>query len=221
MAAAVRTEPAGLSREAATDIAGALTERARALSVMLSLIAINEHRVARAAELIVEAFRRGNKTLVCGNGGSAAEAQHLAGELVGRFRRERAPWPALALTADAAVVTAIGNDYGFDHIFARQVAAFGHRGDVLVGFSTSGESVNVVNAAHTAQQCGVRMVAFTGQEPTTLGRVADVVIAVPSHETALIQEAHTVLVHLICELVESTLTANSSEVDTGWIARSS
>jgi D-sedoheptulose 7-phosphate isomerase len=203
------------------DIAGALADRGRALSAMLSLVATNERQVAHAAELIAAAFRGGNKTLVCGNGGSAAEAQHLAGELVGRFRRERAPWPALALTADAAVVTAIGNDYGFDHIFARQVAAFGQRGDVLVCFSTSGESANVVNAAHAAQQRGLHMVAFTGQEPTTLGRVANVVIAVPSHETALIQEAHTVLVHLISEIVETTLTANSSEVDKEWIARSS
>jgi D-sedoheptulose 7-phosphate isomerase len=218
MVVVTTTDPTRQPTVGTTQIAAALADRARALSAMLSLMATNERGVARAAGLIAQAFRGGNKTLVCGNGGSAAEAQHFAGELVGRFRRERAPWPALALTADAAVVTALGNDYGFDQIFARQVTAFGQRGDVLVGFSTSGASANVVNAARAGQRCGLRVVAFTGQEPTTLGRLADVAIAVPSHETALIQETHTVLVHLICELVESTLTADRPEDSQGWIA---
>ena len=131
----------------AGDVATTLLDRARALSTVLSLVATNSHQVAEAAAIIVKALATGHLVMVCGNGGSAAEAQHLAGELVGRFRREREPWPVLALTTDSAVLTAIANDYGYDTVFARQVDAFGHRGDVLVAISTSGESPNVVNAA--------------------------------------------------------------------------
>jgi D-sedoheptulose 7-phosphate isomerase len=189
----------------ARDVAGALIERGEALSEVLSLIAANSHFIERAAAIIVQALASGHLVLVCGNGGSAAEAQHLAGELVGRFRREREPWPVLALTADMAVLTAVANDYGYDTVFERQVAAFGHRGDVLVGISTSGESMNVVNAACLARDRGMSVIALTGCDPTRLGRIADVVIAVPATETALIQEAHSVLVHLISDVVERTL----------------
>ncbi len=152
------------------DVAGALVDRAEALSAVLSLVAANSHHVERAAAIIVEALASGHHVLVCGNGGSAAEAQHLAGELVGRFRREREPWPVLALTADMAVLTAVANDYGYDTVFERQVAAFGRRGDVLVGISTSGESMNVVNAAQLARDHGMSVIALTGCEPTQLGR---------------------------------------------------
>ncbi len=188
-------------------VAEALVERAHTLSATLSLVATESDRIAEAAAIIVAALASGHKVLICGNGGSAAEAQHLAGELVGRFRRERDPWPALALTADAAVVTAIANDYGFETVFARQVAAFGCAGDVLVGLSTSGESPNVVNAATEARERGMRIVALTGNRPSRLGTLADAEIAVPASETALVQEVHSVLVHLICEFVESNLTA--------------
>jgi D-sedoheptulose 7-phosphate isomerase len=189
------------------DVAEALEERARALFAALSLVAKESDGIAGAAALIHEALASGHKVLVCGNGGSAAEAQHFVGELVGRFRREREPWPALALTADATVVTAIANDYGFETVFARQVAAFGGAGDVLVGLSTSGESPNVVNAAAEARVRGMRVVALTGNRPSRLGALADAEIAVPASETALVQEVHSVLVHLISEIVESNLTA--------------
>ena len=185
------------------DVAAALLDRARALSTILSLLATNSHQVTRAAAIIVEALATGHLVMVCGNGGSAAEAQHLAGELVGRFRREREPWPVLALTADSAVLTAVANDYGYDTVFERQVAAFGHPGDVLVGISTSGESPNVVNAACLARDRGMSVIALTGREPTRLGLFSDVAIAVPATETALVQEVHSVLVHLISEIVES------------------
>jgi D-sedoheptulose 7-phosphate isomerase len=187
------------------DVAGALVERAEALRETLSLVAANSSCVEHAAAIIVEALASGHLVLVCGNGGSAAEAQHLAGELVGRFRREREPWPVLALTADTAVLTAVANDYGYDTVFERQVAAFGHPGDVLVGISTSGESVNVFNAASLARDRGMSVVALTGREPTRLGQIADVSIAVPSAETALVQEVHSVLVHLISDIVEGSL----------------
>jgi D-sedoheptulose 7-phosphate isomerase len=192
-------------------VSGAIVDRAEALSAVLSLVANNSHHVERAADIIVEALASGHCILVCGNGGSAAEAQHLAGELVGRFRREREPWPVLALTADTAILTAVANDYGYDTIFARQVAAFGHRGDVLVGISTSGESPNVVNAACQARDRGMAVIALTGREPTRLGLVSDVAIAVPAMETALVQEVHTVLVHLISEIVESRLAHRTIE----------
>jgi D-sedoheptulose 7-phosphate isomerase len=188
-------------------VAEALVERAHALSTALTTLATESDRIADAAKFIVAALVSGHKVLVCGNGGSAAETQHFVGELVGRFRRERDPWPALALTADTAVLTAIANDYGFERIFARQVAAFGGSGDLLVGLSTSGNSPNVVNAAAEARVLGMRVVALTGQRPSRLGTLADAEIAVPASETALVQEVHSVLVHLICEIVESHLTA--------------
>jgi D-sedoheptulose 7-phosphate isomerase len=195
------------------SIAGALVERAEALSAVLSLVADNSHHVERAAAIIVEALVSGHLVLVCGNGGSAAEAQHLAGELVGRFRREREPWPVLALTADMAVLTAVANDYGYDTVFERQVAAFGRSGDVLVGFSTSGESVNVVNAACLARDRGMSVIALTGREPNRLGRISDVAIAVPATETALVQEVHAVLVHLISDIVEGNLVDKTIRKD--------
>jgi D-sedoheptulose 7-phosphate isomerase len=189
------------------NIAAALAERANALSATLGLLAADSVQVAAASSIIAEGLASGYMALVCGNGGSAAEAQHLVAELVGRFRRERDAWPALALTADAAVVTAIANDYGFDEVFARQVAAFGRAGDILVAFSTSGESPNVVNAAALARERGLRVVALTGRAPSRLGALADAEIAVPAAETALVQEVHAVLVHILCEIVESRLTA--------------
>jgi D-sedoheptulose 7-phosphate isomerase len=195
----------------AEDVAAALRDRARALSMVLSLVATNSDQVTRAAVMIVEALAGGHLVMVCGNGGSAAEAQHLAGELVGRFRREREPWPVLALTTDSAVLTAVANDYGYDTVFARQVAAFGRRGDVLVGISTSGESANVVNAACQARDRGMSVIALTGREPTRLGLFSDVALAVPATETALVQEVHAVLVHLISEIVESSLTQQTIE----------
>jgi D-sedoheptulose 7-phosphate isomerase len=195
----------------AGDVEAALLDRARALSAILALVATNSHQVTRAAAIIVEALAAGHLVMVCGNGGSAAEAQHLAGELVGRFRREREPWPVLALTADSAILTAVANDYGYDTVFERQVAAFGHHGDVLVAISTSGESTNVVNAACQARDRGISVIALTGREPTRLGLFSDVAIAVPATETALVQEVHSVLVHLISEIVESSLAQQQIE----------
>ena len=202
-----RCPPAPLTR----DVEATLLDRARALSTILALLATNSHQITRAAAIIANALATGHLVMVCGNGGSAAEAQHLAGELVGRFRREREPWPVMALTADSAVLTAVANDYGYEMVFARQVAAFGHRGDVLVGISTSGESPNVVNAACQARERGMSVIALTGREPTRLGLFSDVAIAVPALETALVQEVHSVLVHVISEIVESSLAQESIE----------
>jgi D-sedoheptulose 7-phosphate isomerase len=157
--------------------------------------------VASAAALIAERVRAGGKLLVFGNGGSAADATHIAAELVGRFLLDRRALPALSLSDNASAVTAIGNDYGFERIFARQVEALGTSGDVALGISTSGTSANVVEALRAARRLGLATIALTGAG-AALRDVADVCVAVPSRETPRIQEAHTLIGHVLCELVE-------------------
>lgn len=165
--------------------------------------------VLAAARAIERALAQGGKVLVFGNGGSAADAQHMAAELVGRFARERHALSAIALTPDASVVTAIGNDYGFEHVFARQVEALGRPGDAAVGISTSGESPNILAAFAAAEQQGLTRIALTGREGGALGRMADIHINVPHASTPRIQEVHRTLLHVICELVERALTPSS------------
>ena len=155
-------------------------------------------------------FDRGAKVLACGNGGSAADCQHIAAELVGRFRRERAPLPALALTTDTSVLTAVGNDYGYDDIFSRQVLGLMLPEDVLLCISTSGKSANVVAAAEVARSLGALVLAFTGQTESPLSAVAHVTLRVPSTDTARIQECHILAGHILCELLENS---NASGVD--------
>jgi phosphoheptose isomerase len=160
--------------------------------------------IVEAADLIAEAFASGGKLLVCGNGGSAADAQHLAGELVGRFRAVGRPaLPALALTADSAVLTAWANDAGYDEVFTRQVEAHGHPGDVLVAISTSGRSPSVVRALETAARRGLRTVGLLGRDGGAAQRLVEVAITVPSADTQRIQEVHIVAIHLLCELIEA------------------
>jgi phosphoheptose isomerase len=162
--------------------------------------------VIDAARAIDEAFRAGGKLLICGNGGSASDAQHFAGELVGRFQLpHRPPLPAIALTTDTAVLTAWANDVSFDDVYARQVRAHARAGDVIVGISTSGESVNVLRAVEAGREAGATSVALTGRGGGALARAADIAIIVPSENTQRIQEAHGVVIHLLCELIESYL----------------
>ncbi len=160
---------------------------------------------ARAASAMTESLRRGGQVLIFGNGGSASDAQHVSAEFVGRFVRERKAAPAIALTTDTSILTAIGNDYGFDRIFARQVEALGRPGDVAIGISTSGGSVNVVAALEAAKRQGLVTVALTGRDGGQAGRTADIHINVPSPDTARVQEVHRTLLHAICELVEREL----------------
>ena len=162
-------------------------------------------RVARVSEMLVDTLRQGNKVLLFGNGGSAADAQHIAAELVGRFAFDRPALPALALSVNSSCVTAIGNDYGFDLVFSRQIEALGRPGDVAVGLSTTGDSTNVLRAVMAARKTGLRSVALTG---FTGGKVKDLVdecICVPSRETPRIQECHILIGHIISELVEKTI----------------
>ena len=162
-----------------------------------------ERNFKPARDLCLAALQKGKKLLVCGNGGSAADAQHFAAELVGRYEKERKGWPALALSTDTSVITAIANDYGFEKIFARQVQALGQQGDVLIAISTSGNSPNVLQAASTAKQLGMKIIAITGEGGGKLGALVNVLFAVPSKHTARIQEIHEICLHALAETIET------------------
>lgn len=162
-------------------------------------------RVIEAAAAIRAALAAGGKLLTFGNGGSAADAQHMAAELVGRFMRERAALAAIALTTDTSILTSIGNDYAFDRVFVRQIEALGRAGDVALGISTSGASANVVAALEAANRRGLRTVALTGQDGGPIGRAASIHINVPDASTARVQEVHRTVIHAICELIERNL----------------
>lgn len=161
--------------------------------------------IVRAAQAVRAAAAAGGKVLAFGNGGSAADAQHLATELVGRFLRERAALPALALTADTAVLTSVANDYGFERVFARQIEALGRAGDVAFAISTSGGSANVLRALEAAKARGLTTIALTGRDGGPVGAAAQIHINVPDHSTPRVQEVHRTLIHAICELVERNL----------------
>jgi D-sedoheptulose 7-phosphate isomerase len=161
--------------------------------------------IARAAERVCDALGGGRRLLAFGNGGSAADAQHLAAELTGRYERERPGLPALALTANTSDLTAIGNDYGFDELFARLVRAQGRAGDVAVAISTSGNSRNVLGGVEAARAAGLATIGLCGRGGGKLAAAVDVAIVVPSDITARIQEAHIAVIHLLCELVDRTL----------------
>ncbi|HXH05938.1 MAG TPA: SIS domain-containing protein [Vicinamibacterales bacterium] len=158
--------------------------------------------VLRAVEALDAAFARGGKVLLFGNGGSAADAQHFAAELVGRFRRERPALAAVALTTDTSVLTAIGNDYGFERLFARQIEALGRPGDVALGISTSGRSANVLAGLETARARGLTTVALTGGDGGAIGRAAVIHINVPEESTPRVQEAHRTLLHAMAEMLD-------------------
>lgn len=158
-----------------------------------------------AAQTLTDCLRNGGKILVFGNGGSAADAQHFAGEIVGRFLQERGPLAAIALTADTSVLTAIGNDYGYEEVFARQVLGLGKSGDVAFGISTSGNSPNVVKALQVARNNGMKTIALTGSTPNKAAKVADRVLPVESQHTPIIQQIHITFIHLLCLLVEKAV----------------
>jgi len=160
-----------------------------------------------AAQAISDALKTGHKLLVFGNGGSAADAQHVAAELVGRFQRERAAMAAIALTVDTSILTAVGNDYSFKQVFARQVEALGNRGDVAMGISTSGESPNVVTGLQTAKAKGLKTIALTGRDGGSVGRAAEIHVNVPDQNTQRVQEVHVTLLHVMCEVIEEDANA--------------
>ena len=162
--------------------------------------------IVTVAEEIIRTLQAGGKMLICGNGGSAADAQHFAAELVGRFRRQRPGWAAIALTVDASILTSLGNDYGFESVFVRQVEALGRSGDVLIAISTSGNSKNVLAAVEFASAHQIKTVGLTGAGESKLGCIVDYHLPIPSKNTAFIQHGHMAVIHVLCELVEERLT---------------
>ncbi|XUM22154.1 D-sedoheptulose 7-phosphate isomerase [Bradyrhizobium oligotrophicum S58] len=159
----------------------------------------------RIAATIIAALRGGHKLLIVGNGGSAADAQHIAAEIVGRYRQERPAYAAIALTTDTSALTAIGNDYGFDHVFARQVEGLGMSGDVLLAISTSGRSPSILNALRKARERGLSTVGLTGAKGLAMGELCDELLVAPSDDTPLIQQIHLATAHGICEVIEAAL----------------
>lgn len=161
--------------------------------------------ITKTADLIVNAIQTSNKLLICGNGGSAGDAQHIAGEFLCRFYKDRNPMPAIALTTDTSVITSISNDYSYDQIFSRQVKGLGKKGDVLLGISTSGSSKNVLEAFKAAREMHISTILLTGAIDKTIATFSDIVINAPSTDTPFIQEMHLVIEHILCEIVEKKI----------------
>jgi D-sedoheptulose 7-phosphate isomerase len=172
------------------------------LATIQNLLEASLPQIERSGQMICEALASGRKVLLCGNGGSAADAQHIAAELVGCFEKQRRSWPSLALTTDTSALTAVSNDLGYEEVFARQVAGLAQAGDVLIAISTSGKSKNVLRAAKKARELGCKTIALTGATSEPLGSLCDVAVAVPSTRTARVQEAHITIGHLWCEMVD-------------------
>jgi D-sedoheptulose 7-phosphate isomerase len=188
-------------------------ESAKVVEILREAAHLHEQAAQRSVVAVIAvagamkaAFASGGQVLVFGNGGSAADAQHLAAELVCRFTRERRALPAIALSSDASTITSIANDYSYDKVFSRQIEALGRRGDVAIGISTSGTSPNVLKAIETAKSRGLTTVAFTGRDGGAIGATADLHVNVPHQTTARIQEVHRTLIHAVCELVERDIT---------------
>lgn len=154
---------------------------------------------------IVSCFKNEGKLLIAGNGGSAADSQHIAGEFVSRFHYDRPGLPAIALTTDTSILTAIGNDYGFEHLFSRQIQALGHQNDVFIAISTSGNSKNIINAIYEAKQKGIFVIGFTGLSGGNMANICDITLNIGNNETPKIQEAHIIIGHIICGLVEKII----------------
>ena len=161
--------------------------------------------ITTLAERLIETFRIGNKLLIMGNGGSAADAQHFAGEIVSRFRMERPGLPAIALSTDTSIITAIGNDYGFERIFSRQVEALAAPGDAVIGISTSGNSPNVYKALEVARAAGCSTIGLLGKDGGSIKTLCDIPLIIPSHDTPRVQEGHITVIHILCDLIEQGL----------------
>ena len=165
--------------------------------------------IEAAINIIINALKKNNKIFFCGNGGSAGDSQHLAAELMGRYKKDRNPLAAIALTVNTSVITAIGNDYGYEKIFSRQLEGIGNSGDVLIGISTSGNSQNIIEAMESAKKKKIKIICFTGNKETKMTSLADCTIFTPSSETNQIQEMHIAIGHLICGIVEEEIFGKS------------
>lgn len=178
------------------------------LSIFEKTIRTHGYEIEDIAIGISHCIRNGNKVLICGNGGSAADAQHMAAELISRFEKNRHPYPAISLSTDTSVITSIGNDFGFDHIFSKQIKALGRQGDILIAISTSGSSKNIINAITEARKNKMTTIILTGSNGSKISNVCDYSIIVDSKRTCRIQEVHTFVYHTICQLVENLLTGD-------------
>ena len=173
------------------------------LEIINNVIGSMEQDIEKASEIIVDALKNGNKVLLCGNGGSAADAQHIAAELTGRYKTERRGLPGIALTTDTSALTAIGNDYGYDRVFDRQVESLANNGDVIIGISTSGNSKNVISALKLGQELGCKTVGLTGRDGGAMNDVCNINLIVPSNNTPRIQEMHILFGHTICQIIDN------------------
>ena len=172
------------------------------LETIQSVIGTMENDLEKASQITVETLKRGHKVLLCGNGGSAADAQHIASELTGRYKSERRGLPGIALTTDTSALTAIGNDYGYDRVFDRQVEALANEGDLIIGISTSGNSTNIVSALKLAKELGCQTIGFSGRGGGKMNKVCDVNLVVPSDNTPRIQEMHILFGHTLCQIID-------------------
>jgi D-sedoheptulose 7-phosphate isomerase len=174
------------------------------IEVKRAALAQNKKAILAAVKMLTGALKNGRKIIFFGNGGSAADSQHIAAEFIGRFQKERKALAAIALTTDTSILTALGNDYGFDIIFSRQIEGIGNKGDVAIGISTSGNSKNVIEGVKKAKQMGLKTVSLTGCYGGKLAKLTDISLIVPADKTARIQESHICMAHAICELVETS-----------------
>lgn len=182
------------------------TEFTSHLETITKVIETMQESLESASKLVVETLKNGNKILLCGNGGSAADAQHIAAELVGRYKTERRGLPGIALTTDTSALTAIGNDYGYDRVFDRQVEALVNKGDLIIGISTSGNSKNVINALKVAKEMGCKTLGLSGRDGGAMNELCDVNLVVPSNNTPRIQEMHILFGHTICQIIDNELS---------------
>ncbi|MCD6173814.1 MAG: D-sedoheptulose 7-phosphate isomerase [Sulfurimonas sp.] len=166
------------------------------------------NKIEEVSRKCVELYKGNNKTILAGNGGSAADAQHIAAELVGRYGFDRPSLPSLALTTDTSAITAIGNDYGYDQVFSRQLEGMGQDGDIFIGISTSGNSVNIIKAFESAKKKNIMTVALVGRDGGEMAKIADIALIVPSDSTPRIQESHILIGHIICDIIEKEIFAN-------------
>lgn len=187
--------------------------RERIKDILLESIQVKEevlrkniNQIVEITNLIIDCLKKDGKIILFGNGGSASDSQHIAAEFIGRFKKERAALPAIALTANISVITALANDYGYSEVFARQIEALGRRSDIAIGISTSGKAKNVISGIKQAKKMGIKTIALSGADGGELAKLADISLIVPSSVTARIQEAHITIGHIICEIAEETLS---------------
>ncbi len=176
------------------------------LKTIQNVIETMEEDLEKASQIAVDTLKKGHKILLCGNGGSAADAQHIAAELTGRYKSERRGLPGIALTTDTSALTAIGNDYGYNRVFDRQVEALANRGDLLIGISTSGNSENIISALSLAKELGCSTIGFSGKEGGKMNDICDINLIVPSNNTPRIQEMHILFGHTICQIIDNELS---------------